>query len=123
LAIARGLSEERRTRYFREQAGQWLVKPEVKRLVQFREFNLLHGYEPLGRFDAIFCRNVLIYFSAALKRDIITRMTAALHPGGYLFLGAAESLTSFTDAFEMLRLDGGIVYRLKRTASAQRSRA
>lgn len=113
VAIARGLTAERRQRYFLPEGAQWAIKPDVRRLVSFREFNLCQGYEALGRFDVIFCRNVLIYFAPKLKRDIIMRMSQALHPGGYLFLGAAESLSNFSDAFEMLRLGGGIVYRLK----------
>lgn len=113
VAIARGLSAERRQRYFLPAGSQWVVKPDVRRLVSFREMNLCQGYEALGKFDVIFCRNVLIYFAAELKRDIIKRMSQALNPGGYLFLGAAESLSNYSEAFEMLRLDGGIVYRLK----------
>ncbi len=119
-AIARGLAQERRQRYFLQQGSQWVVKPEIKRFVSFRELNLCQGYEALGRFDVIFCRNVLIYFAPDLKRDIITRMAAALNPDGYLFLGAAESITNYSDAFDMLRLDGGIAYRLKAKAAAAR---
>jgi chemotaxis protein methyltransferase CheR len=113
-AIARGLSEERRRQYFLHRHGHWEIRDELKRRVSFREHNLMQGFEPLGRFQVIFCRNVLIYFSAALKRDILARLAAALQPGGYLFLGAAEAITGHSDAFEMLRLPQGIVYRLKR---------
>jgi chemotaxis protein methyltransferase CheR len=67
----------------------------------------------LGRFDVIFCRNVLIYFSVASKVDILKRMAAALNPGGYLFLGASESISQYSEAFEMLRCKSGVVYRKK----------
>jgi chemotaxis protein methyltransferase CheR len=120
VAIARGLSGERRQRYFLPEGSQWVVKPDVRRLVSFRELNLCQGYEVLGKFDVIFCRNVLIYFAPQLKRDIIMRMSQALNPGGYLFLGAAESISNYSDAFEMLRLDGGIAYRLKSRNAAPR---
>lgn len=120
VAIARGLTAERRQRYFLPEGAQWAIKPDVRRLVSFREFNLCQGYEALGRFDVIFCRNVLIYFAPERKRDIIMRMAQALHPGGYLFLGAAESISTYSDAFEMLRLEGGIVYRLKPRPAAPR---
>jgi chemotaxis protein methyltransferase CheR len=60
--------------------------------VTFRQLNLLSEYNTLGRFDVIYCRNVLIYFDAARKADILTRMTRQLAPDGYVVLGASESL-------------------------------
>jgi chemotaxis protein methyltransferase CheR len=120
-AMARGLSEERKRLHFSERHGRWELQEAIRRRVSFREHNLLQGFEPLGRFQVIFCRNVLIYFSAELKRDILARLSAALHPGGYLFLGAAEAITGYSDAFEMLRLPQGIAYRLRPSARAARS--
>lgn len=114
-AMARGLSDERKRQFFRSHHGRWEVRDEIKRRVSFRELNLMQSYEPLGKFQMIFCRNVLIYFSADLKRDILARLAGALQPGGYLFLGAAEAITGYSDAFEMVRLPLGIVYRLKRS--------
>jgi len=116
-AMARGISDERRRQFFTERFGRWQLKEEVRRRVTFSEHNLQVGFEPLGKFQVIFCRNVLIYFSADLKRSILARFAAALQPGGYLFLGAAEAITGYSDAFEMLRLPQGIVYRLKRPLS------
>ncbi|HWR88288.1 MAG TPA: protein-glutamate O-methyltransferase CheR [Acidiferrobacterales bacterium] len=113
-AMARGISDERRRQFFTEHFGRWQLNEEVRRRVTFREHNLQQGCEPLGKFQVIFCRNVLIYFSAVLKRSILARFAAALQPGGYLFLGAAEAITGYSDDFEMLRLPQGIVYRLKR---------
>lgn len=113
VAITRGLTADRRQRYFVPQGSQWVVKPKIRQLVSFREVNLCEGYESLGRFDAIFCRRVLIYFAPQLKGDIITRMGQVLSPGGYLLLGAAEAITDCSDAFETLRCDGGVVHRLK----------
>ncbi len=112
-ALVRGLSEERKQRFFIPLSTQWEIRPELKKRVRFKELNLLKPYQGLGRFDIIFCRNVLIYFSQNIKRDILTRATALLNPGGYLFLGSAESLTSHSESFEMLRFPEGIVYRLK----------
>lgn len=113
LSMARGLSPERRQRYFRVDGNMAEVIPAIRARVQFRELNLLQSYALLGRFDIIFCRNVLIYFSSESKRDILERMARSLNPGGYLFLGGSESLTGFSDAFEMVRHGGGVVYRLK----------
>lgn len=112
-AMSRGLSEERKRLFFAERHGRWELREEIRRRVSFREYNLMDSFDALGRFQAVFCRNVLIYFSPELKRDILARLAAALLPGGYLFLGAAEAITGHSDAFEMLRLPQGIVYRLK----------
>ncbi|PIE43332.1 MAG: chemotaxis protein [Gammaproteobacteria bacterium] len=114
LAIGRGLSKERQNRYFCQTAdGLWQVKKEIQKRVEFRELNLLDNYVSLGKFDAIFCRNVLIYFSTDLKKDILSRMHAVLKPGGYLVLGASESLTDFPDQYEMVHCSPGIIYRAK----------
>lgn len=113
LAMARGLSPERKERYFRPHGDTWEVIAPIRARVQFREFNLLESYALLGRFDVIFCRNVLIYFSSESKRDIVARMAKSLNPGGYLFLGGSESISGLSDAFEMVRSPSGVVYRLK----------
>jgi len=113
MAASRGMSAEQQHRYFTEKNDQLEVKPEIKRRVNFRELNLTKGYELLGRFDIIFCRNVLIYFSHDQKSDIINRMARTLNPGGYLFLGSTESLSAHTKRFEMFSALGGICYRLK----------
>ncbi|MFO8003285.1 CheR family methyltransferase [Thioalkalivibrio sp.] len=111
LAIARGLSPERRDRFFSRDGDHWVLRPEIKARASFREFNLLDNYTLMGRFDIIFCRNVLIYFSAENKRKILARMAQALNPRGYLFLGASESMANYSDAFEMVRSNPGVVYR------------
>jgi chemotaxis protein methyltransferase CheR len=111
MAIARGLSEERRQRFFVQKGDRWELRPEIRARASFREFNLLDSYSLLGRFDIVFCRNVLIYFSTESKKDILRRIAQALNPGGYLFLGASESIANYSDAFEMVRCNPGVVYR------------
>jgi chemotaxis protein methyltransferase CheR len=113
LTASRGLSPEQRERYFTMKGDCYAVRPEIKKRVAFREFNLTKGYELLGKFDVIFCRNVLIYFAHDQKRDILERMARILNPGGYLFLGSTESLSAHSDRFQMINSHGGIVYRLK----------
>jgi chemotaxis protein methyltransferase CheR len=72
--------------------------PSVRELVQFRPFNLMEkDYAALGEFDLIFCRNVMIYFQAQTRRGVVDRLLSRLGPGGFLFLGHAESLIGFTD--------------------------
>jgi chemotaxis protein methyltransferase CheR len=87
------------------------VQAVYRRHVQFRSFNLLSGFEGLGRFDVIFCRNVLIYFSQDRKRNILERFRESLKPGGCLFLGSTESMSGHDDLFEMERYGTGLVYR------------
>ncbi len=89
------------------------VTERVKKLVTFRPFNLLDNYSLLGKFDIIFCRNVLIYFAPEVKSKILNQFASSLNPGGYLMLGASESLTGLTDRFEMIRCNPGIVYKVK----------
>lgn len=113
MSLVRGLSEERKKRYFTQHDGYWQVNMDVRSRVSFREQNLMQSYASLGKFDVIFCRNVLIYFSAELKKDILKRLASALNPGGYLFLGASESIVQYSDKFEMIRTPKGVVYQLK----------
>ncbi|MBR9874009.1 MAG: protein-glutamate O-methyltransferase [Vibrionaceae bacterium] len=114
LALGRGLSPERRRVFFEDNGdGRMKVKDNVKRLVNFRPQNLLDSYALVGKFDIIFCRNVLIYFSPEMKSKVLNQMANQLNPGGYLLLGASESLTGLTDRFEMVRCNPGIIYKLK----------
>ncbi|WKE66706.1 protein-glutamate O-methyltransferase CheR [Gallaecimonas kandeliae] len=114
LALGRGMSDERRRLYFDETPdGTWKVKGNVKRLVTFRHFNLLSSYALLGKFDLVFCRNVLIYFSQENKLKILEGIARTLNPGGYLFLGASESMPTAATQFEMVRCNPGILYRRK----------
>ena len=111
LAMARGLTPERKKRYFKETPSFWQINPAISSKVQFRSLNLLQSYALLGRFDVIFCRNVLIYFSTESKQDIITRMAKTLNPGGYLFLGGSESISGVETGLKMVRTNGGVVYQ------------
>ena len=114
LAMGRGLSQERLNRYFDAKGpGRWALKPAIKNRVEFRALNLLDSYASLGKFDVVFCRNVLIYFSAEVKKDILTRIHATLKPGGYLFLGASEALNGLPDLYQMVQCSPGIIYKVK----------
>lgn len=113
ISISRGLSAERKQRYFKEVAGLWQINEELKKKITFKEANLLSSFNMYGKFDVIFCRNVLIYFSVPIKQDILNRMAQCLHPGGYLFLGGTESAMNYTDRFESIRHLNGIIYQLK----------
>ncbi len=114
LALARGLDGDLQKRYFTENTdGSWSVNREIKSRVDFRSLNLLQSYASFGKFDIIFCRNVLIYFSAEQKKDILTRLSRCLNPGGYLVIGATESLTGLNDIYEMIQCRPGLIYKVK----------
>ncbi len=112
LALARGLSADRKNQFFEPgDNGMLKIKATVKKMVNFRPLNLLNSYSLMGRFDIVFCRNVLIYFSPEIKAQIIRQIHDVLNPKGYLFLGASESLSGLSQDFTMLRCNPGIVYQ------------
>jgi len=114
LSIARGLSDQRLRDYFEKpDADTWRVKEALRQRVTFKPLNLQESFVLLGRFDVVFCRNVLIYFSSELKRDILCRIHSVMRPGGYLFLGSSESLGAASEHFEMVHCNPGVVYRAK----------
>lgn len=114
LALARGLSAERKRQFFENgDNGMLKVNDQVKKMVSFRPLNLLNSYSLMGKFDIVFCRNVLIYFSPEIKAQIISQIHGTLNNGGYLFLGASESLSGLNDDFNMIRCNPGIVYQKK----------
>ena len=112
LSVIRGLSTERRDKFFTKKDDSWQLQQEIMMRARFTELNLLSNYTLLGQFDIIFCRNVLIYFSSEMKKDILERMAKTLKPGGTLILGGSESPTGYTKAFAMVRYGDGVVYRL-----------
>jgi chemotaxis protein methyltransferase CheR len=114
FALGRGLSKPRQEKFFTKMAdNRWQVNQQIKAAVTFRGINLLDGYGMVGKQDVIFCRNVLIYFSSDLKRKIIEKLHGQLKRGGYLMLGASESLPGLTDKFEMIHCHPGILYKAK----------
>jgi chemotaxis protein methyltransferase CheR len=111
-AGARGLSPERLRRHFLRGTGanngRIRVKPELARLVEFRTFNLMAASWSLGEpFDAVFCRNVMIYFDAATQRRVLEGMHRVLKPGGLLYVGHSEN---FTESRDLFRLRGKTIY-------------
>jgi chemotaxis protein methyltransferase CheR len=114
LALSRGLSPERKRMFFENgDKGMSKVKDSIKKMVSFRQLNLLNSYSLMGRFDIIFCRNVLIYFAPEIKKQIISQFEDALNSKKYLFLGASESLSGLNQNFDMVRCNPGIIYQKK----------
>lgn len=94
-------------------ADAYDVRPELKAMVQFRNFNLVDwpGYRGLGSFDVIFCRNVLIYFDETVKGKVLKGFHEQLHPKAYLLVGHSESIHSFNTGFELLHFSKAMGYR------------
>lgn len=110
--ISRGLDQQRLGKFFVPvDATTWEVRPDIRARASFRQHNLLDSFALLGKFDLIFCRNVLIYFSQASRLDILTRLATALNPGGYLMLGGSESVSRKVTEFELVRTPHGVIYR------------
>lgn len=90
--VQRGLPTPMLLHHFNQIGDAWQISEQMRAKVTFRQLNLLQDFSSLGRFDVIYCRNVLIYFDAARKTDILMRMSRQLTPDGFLLLGASESL-------------------------------
>jgi chemotaxis protein methyltransferase CheR len=99
--VQRGLPIQMLVRHFTQVGAMWHLNADTRALVQFRQFNLLQDFSGLGKFDVIFCRNVLIYFDQATKTDIFNRLARVSEPDGYLFLGAAETVVGLTDSYRI----------------------
>ena len=108
----KGVSPVYLEKYFREASGSYFVREEVKRRVIFDYHNLKHD-NGLRGMDIIFCRNVMIYFNMEEQRGLIERFVSCLIPGGFLFLGHAESLQGLSSRFRMIHRNKGIAYRFE----------
>ena len=97
--IQRGLPIRRMIRWFDAAGGDWAAKPELVRQISFRRLNLVADPLPAGKFDVVLCRNVLLYLSSSLRRQVLDRLATVLRPGGLLVLGAGETVIGQTEAF------------------------
>ena len=97
--VQRGLPIQMLVKHFTQMGELWQLNADIRSMVQHRQLNLLQDFSHLGRFDVIFCRNVLIYFDQETKAGIFERLSRVLEPDGMLMLGAAESVVGITDAF------------------------
>lgn len=92
-----------------ECGGERMQMPEdLQRLIAFKHLNLLQDWPMKGQFDAVFCRNVVIYFDKATQRTLFSRIADRIKPGGWLYIGHSENLTHVSDRFE---LRGRTIYR------------
>jgi len=109
--VQRGMPIRYLTRFFSQRGTEWEIKQEAKRLVEFRQLNLLSGFSHLGIFDIIFCRNVLIYFDTETKARIMGQFAKILASSGVFFLGGSETPFGITEEFVRIETAKGIYYR------------
>jgi chemotaxis protein methyltransferase CheR len=113
ISISRGLPDLNRMRYFKYEKEQWRIDQKIRNAVHFSWFNLQNRFSSLGKFDVIFCRYVLIYFSNSLKNSIHEEMARCLQQKGNLFLGSSELYPEYDNYFEMKNYRDGIYYEVK----------
>jgi chemotaxis protein methyltransferase CheR len=98
--VQRGLPIQLLVKYFSQVGDTWQIAPDIRAMVQYRPLNLLTDFSNLGRFDVVFCRNVLIYFDQETKIGVLNRVSKMLEGDGFLVLGAAETVVGLTDALK-----------------------
>ena len=111
----RATSYERRARHFEPASGGKVrVRPALRSKVSFSHLNLItpEAADVLPLMDVVFCRNVLIYFDGEARRQVIRSLYRRMQPGAWLLLGHSESLLTLTTDFELVQLEGDLVYRV-----------
>ena len=106
--VQRGLPIQLLVKYFKQQGERWQIDESIRKMVQFRPFNLLEDMSALGRFDVVFCRNVLIYFDQPTKAAVLNRIGRQMAPDGYLYLGGAETVLGISDKLQPVPDNRGI---------------
>jgi len=98
--VQRGLPIQLLLKYFTQAGDQWQIAPSIRSMVQYKPLNLIKDFSGLGQFDIIYCRNVLIYFDASTKADVLKRLSNVMAHDGTLLLGAAETVIGLTEALQ-----------------------
>jgi len=109
LEVSRGLNDYYLKKYFIDEDNSFVVKDEIKKMVNFSRANLTDAFFPLNN-DFILCRNVLIYFDTMTKKQIIEKMHKTLKKGGYLLLGSSETLMGLYDGLKRVQKGSAIFY-------------
>ncbi len=112
LEVNRGLPAPMLVKHFTRTGTDWEISQRLRSMVTFSKHNLMHAPPAGGPFDIVFLRNVLIYFDLATKRDVLRRAQSVVRPGGFLFLGAAETTIGIDDGWERIPVGRSSVYRL-----------
>lgn len=116
--VQRGLPIALLMKYF-SQIGtdKWQVNDVLKKMVQYKEANLLKDFGPIGTFDVVYCRNVLIYFDQPTKTRVLEAISKVLAPDGVLFLGGAETVLGISTKFKPLDNQRGMYVLVDRPST------
>jgi len=106
--VQRGLPVQYLMKYFKKEDPHWQISPAIRQMAQFRECNLSGDLRPLGRFDIVFCRNVLIYFDQPTKTRVLEAIASVMPADGMLYLGGAETVLGITGRFAPLTGERGV---------------
>ena len=117
--VHRGLPIQYLMKHFKQESDGWHVKDELKRMIDFRNFNLLQSPASLGKMDVVFCRNVLFYFTPEDKGKILNNIASILNPGAMMFLGSAESTVGCSNAFVGLKDERGVYMKVEDSLLSQ----
>ena len=109
--VNRGLPANYLVKYFTKQGEKWLIKDEIKGMIEFRPMNLIQSWPVLPPLDLVFIRNVMIYFDVETKKTILKKIRNCLLPHGYLFLGTAETTTNLDPEYQPETHGKAVVYR------------
>ncbi len=118
--VQRGLPVQLLVKYFEKKEEHWQIKSEIRDMVKYKPLNLLDPFTGMGKFDIVFCRNVLIYFDQPTKTKVLEKIHGLMPNDGVLYLGGAESVLGISDKFrpvpnfrgvyEMASENGGVTY-------------
>ena len=98
--VQRGLPIKMLMKHFRQEGERWRINQQIRQMATFKEWNLLQDLTPLGQFDVVFCRNVLIYFDQPTKGKVLDAIARQMPPDGMLWLGGAETVLGITNRFK-----------------------
>lgn len=113
ISIKRGLEVDYREAYFKKEGPIWSVEDYIKDMVKFQQFNLQSSFMFMGKFDLIFCRYVLIYFSQDFRKDVLQKMARAINKGGSFIIGTSEIYYDMDELFEKQIHNEGTYYTVK----------
>lgn len=111
LEVKRGLGQERLERFFQVKAAEYQIASQLRAMVDFRPVNLTRPFGGLGSFELVLCRNALIYFSKETANRTLDRIAQTQPSGGYLMLGASESLYPVHEAYREVKFSGLVLYQ------------
>ena len=98
--VQRGLPIAMLMKHFRQAGDKWEIDPAIRGMVEYQEFNLLNDPASLGKFDVVFCRNVLIYLDPPTKSNVLEKIWKIMPTDGVLYMGGAETVMGVTEKFQ-----------------------